>query len=257
MRALVTGGNRGIGREIAGQLIADHGFEVIVTARSAADAHAAAEELGARGEALDVSDDASVRALRERVDALDVLVNNAGVVLDDYGDTLRAADLAVIRRTLEINTFGALRMIAAFGDLLEASGHGRVVNLSSGMGALNGMGSGAPGYRLSKAGINVLTRIAANELSGVLVNSACPGWVQTDMGGSQAPRSVQEGADTPVWLAARPARRRPGGVSRAPRGGSPRCPTTGPQAGSSATARRSTGEGLTAPLLAKRGTVPF
>src|SRR3954451_19077725 len=204
MRALVTGGNRGIGREIARQLIEDHGFEVIVTARSADDARAAAEELGARGEALDVSDDGSVRGLRERVDALDVLVNNAGVVLDGYGTTLAEADLDTIRRTLEINTFGALRMIAAFGDLLAASGHGRIVNLSSGMGGLTDMGSGAPGYRLSKAGINVLTRIASNELSGVLVNSACPGWVQTDMGGSQAPRSVQEGADTPVWLATLP-----------------------------------------------------
>src|SRR3954452_3749426 len=200
MRALVTGGNRGIGREIARQLIADHGFEVIVTARSADDARDAAEELGARGEALDVSDDASVHALRERVDALDVLVNNAGVVLDDYGDTLRAAGLDVIRRTLEINTFGALRMIAAFGDLLEASGHGRIVNLSSGMGALNDMGSGAPGYRLSKAGLNVLTRIAAQELDGVLVNSACPGWVRTDMGTENAPRSVEEGGDTAAGL---------------------------------------------------------
>ena len=206
MRALVTGSNRGIGREIARQLIADHGFEVIVTARSADDARAAADELGpsARGEPLDVTDDSSVRALRDRVDALDVLVNNAGVVLDGYGTTLREADLDTIRRTLEINTFGALRMIAAFGDLLVASGHGRLVNVSSGMGALNDMGSGAPGYRLSKAGLNVLTRIASNELSGVLVNSACPGWVQTDMGGSQAPRSVPEGADTPVWLATLP-----------------------------------------------------
>src|SRR4051794_29251602 len=206
MRALVTGSNRGIGREVARQLIADHGFEVIVTARSADDARAAAADLGpsARGEALDVSDDASVRALRERVDGLDVLVNNAGVVLDGYGTTLREADVETMRRTLEINTFGALRMIAAFGDLLEASGHGRIVNVSSGMGGLTEMGSGAPGYRLSKAGLNVLTRIASNELPGVLVNSACPGWVRTDMGTESATRSVEEGADTPVWLATLP-----------------------------------------------------
>src|SRR4051794_30414051 len=99
MRALVTGSNRGIGREIARQLIADHGFEVIVTARRADEANAAAAELGPgpRGEPLDVADDASVRALRERVDGLDVLVNNAGVVLDDYGTTLPEADLDTIR----------------------------------------------------------------------------------------------------------------------------------------------------------------
>jgi NAD(P)-dependent dehydrogenase (short-subunit alcohol dehydrogenase family) len=205
-RALVTGANRGIGREICRQLTIDHGFEVILCGRDEGAAREAAAAIGGTvvPEVLDVADDASVRALRGRVDALDVLVNNAGVVLDGYGTRLADADLDTIRRTLEINTFGALRMIQAFGDLVAASPHGRIVNVSSGMGGLTEMGAGAPGYRLSKAGMNALTRIASNELDGVLVNSACPGWVKTDLGGASATVEVEDGADTPVWLATLP-----------------------------------------------------
>jgi NAD(P)-dependent dehydrogenase (short-subunit alcohol dehydrogenase family) len=207
--ALVTGANRGLGLEISRQL-ADRDITVLLTARSEHAAKRAAQSLWDEGldtvapRGLDVTSDASVQRLADLVKGefgvLDVLVNNAGVYLDGGGAALDA-DLEVVRRSLEVNTIGALRVTMGFAPLLRASEHARVVNVSSGMGALNGMGPGAPGYRLSKAGLNVVTRMAAAELPGAKVNSACPGYVATDMGGPSAPRSVAEGADTPVWLA--------------------------------------------------------
>ena len=212
--ALVTGANRGIGLEICRQL-ADLDHEVLLTARDEAAARRAAEALWEEGldtvhpRVLDVASDASVQRLRERVDAehgrLDVLVNNAGVGLDFHVPAL-AADVELIRRTMEVNTYGALRTAAAFAHLLRRSPSGRIVNVSSGMGGVAEMDGGSPGYRISKAGLNAVTRMLASELAedGVLVNSACPGYVQTDMGGPGAPRTVAEGADTPVWLATLP-----------------------------------------------------
>ena len=207
--ALVTGANRGLGLEISRQL-ADRDITVLLTARSEHAAKQAAHSLWDEGldtvapRALDVTSDASVRRLVDLVRAefgvLDVLVNNAGVLLDS-GKPALEADLDVVRRTLEINTLGALRVSMAFAPLLRKSEHARVVNVSSGMGSLNEMGAGAPGYRLSKAGLNAVTRMVAAELPEAKVNSASPGVVRTDMGGAGAPRSVADGADTPVWLA--------------------------------------------------------
>ena len=116
------------------------------------------------------------------------------------------ADLDVVRETLEINLFGAWRLCEAFVPLMQRNRYGRIVNVSSGMGALNDMSGGSPAYRVSKTSLNALTRILASELrgSGILVNSVCPGWVQTDMGGANASRTVEEGADTPVWAATLP-----------------------------------------------------
>jgi NAD(P)-dependent dehydrogenase (short-subunit alcohol dehydrogenase family) len=212
--ALVTGANRGIGLEICRQL-ADRDFEVILTARDEAKARAAAEELWAEGldtvhpRVLDVASDASVERLRERVEQefseLHALVNNAGVGLD-FNRSVLEPDFDAIRATLETNTLGALRVASAFLPLVERSGAGRIVNVSSGMGGVAEMGGGSPGYRISKAGLNAVTRMLAAELAGtgILVNSACPGFVQTDMGGPDAPKTVAEGADTPVWLATLP-----------------------------------------------------
>ncbi len=211
--ALVTGSSRGIGREIARQL-AERGDMVIVAARDerAAERVAgdlAAKRLDAMSAQLDVTDQASVDRLRARVEAdpgrLDVLVNNAGVT----GETrtgVADADLDEVRRTLETNLFGAWRVCQAFLPLLRRSGRGRIVNLSTGMGQLAQMGSGAPAYRVSKTALNALTRVLANEeaAAGVLVNALNPGWVRTDMGGPGATRSVEEGADTAVWLATLP-----------------------------------------------------
>ena len=187
---------------------------MIVTARDAAQAEAAAEELSAgggtvHGRRLDVTDGGSVdrlaRDVEDEFERLDVLVNNAGVAIDG-GQTGIAPDLAVVRDTLETNLFGAWRMTRAAIPLMRENRYGRIVNVSSGMGQLSDMGGGSPGYRVSKAGLNVLTRILAAELAGqnILVNAACPGWVRTDMGGPNARESVEDGADTPVWLATLP-----------------------------------------------------
>lgn len=210
---LVSGANRGLGREIARQL-AGGGDRVILGGRDEGTAEEAAAELGERGlEAaavqLDVADPGSVERAGARVESgfgrLDVLVNNAGVS-GDTGASAGDVDLDSVNETLETNLYGAWRLTQALLPLLRASGRGRIVNVSSGMGQLDEMGGGAPGYRLSKVGLNALTRILASEErdAGILVNSACPGWVRTDMGGPSARSSVEEGADTPVWLAKLP-----------------------------------------------------
>ena len=153
---------------------------------------------------VDVSDHACVVAARERFEAdpgrLDVLVNNAGVG-GSYTQGAADFDLDDAKRTLETNLFGAWRLAQAALPLLRASDDGRIVNVSSGAGQLDDMQGGYPAYRISKSGLNALTRILAAEERGVRSNALCPGWVRTDMGGSGASRSVAEGADTAVWLA--------------------------------------------------------
>jgi NAD(P)-dependent dehydrogenase (short-subunit alcohol dehydrogenase family) len=200
--ALVSGASRGIGAEIARQLAADHGFLVLAGARDPGDV----EELeNVRAVHLDVTDQASIDVLREEIVSdpgqLDVLVNNAGI----FGDPTGVADydLDQAHEVIETNVFGPWRLVQAFLPLLRDSDHPRIVNMSSGAGQLSDMDGGRAAYRVSKTGLNALTRaLAADESgSGVLVNAMCPGWVRTDMGGSSAPKSVEEGADTAVWLA--------------------------------------------------------
>ncbi len=195
--ALVSGANRGIGAEIARQLADDHGFLVLRGSR-----RPQGDE-----EQLDVSDELSVDALAARVaidpGRLDVLVNNAGTHGGSYNDSFEVSDIEEIKETLETNLFGAWRLTQAMLPLLRRSDHPRVVNVSSGAGQLGDMDGGIHPYRVSKTGMNVLTRTLAAD-GEVLVNSMCPGWVRTDMGGSNAPRSVAEGADTAVWLATLP-----------------------------------------------------
>jgi NAD(P)-dependent dehydrogenase (short-subunit alcohol dehydrogenase family) len=210
--ALVSGSNRGIGREVAREL-AELGHHVIVTARDAGSAAKAAEELADGGRLsiqaaqLDVTDPGSVKRLADRVRGeparLDVLVNNAGV-MGDMTANAATAPLDDAHNTMETNTFGTWRLTQALLPLLRRSPSPRIVNVSSGAGQLSDMNGGYPGYRLSKAALNALTRILSNEERGILVNSMCPGWVRTDMGGSSAPRSVEEGADTAIWLATLP-----------------------------------------------------
>ena len=207
MVALVSGGNRGIGLEICRQL-ADRGYTVILGSRDEEQGREAAEKLDGDVHArqLDVADEESVDRLAGSIEedfrSLDVLINNAGISNDD-GQGGVDADLDRVREALEANLFGAWRLCEVAIPLMRRNGYGRIVNVSSGLGALEDMGGGQPGYRLSKAGLNVLTRILSSELrgAGILVNSVCPGWVQTDMGGSNASRTVEEGADTPVWAA--------------------------------------------------------
>jgi NAD(P)-dependent dehydrogenase (short-subunit alcohol dehydrogenase family) len=212
--ALVSGSNRGIGREVARQL-AELGHHVIVTARDPAAAERGAEELSQGGrlsfqpEQLDVADPQSVERLRKRLLAepgrLDVLVNNAGV-MGEVATNVADAPLDDAHHTMETNLFGAWRLTQAMLPLLRRSAGARIVNVSSGAGQLSDMNGGYPGYRISKTALNALTRILSNEegRNGMLVNAMCPGWVRTDMGGSAAPRSVEEGADTAVWLATLP-----------------------------------------------------
>jgi NAD(P)-dependent dehydrogenase (short-subunit alcohol dehydrogenase family) len=206
-RVLVTGGNRGIGFAIAQGLLAQ-GYEVIITARSLNSAKQAAEKL--QGHVipieLDVSDDRSinqaVEALSQSIDRLDVLVNNAGVYPDQNVDVL-TIPRELLESAMNANTFGVIRMVQAFLPLLENSQDARVINISSGMGALDGLTTTAPSYCLSKLALNGATIMLAQSLSsrGIAVNSMCPGWVRTDMGGTSAPRSPEQGADTAIWLA--------------------------------------------------------
>ncbi len=220
--ALVTGANRGIGREVARQL-AERGHRVLLTARRLEAARRAAAELDPRGtrldpRQLDITDEASVQRLAKEVAAeygrLDILVNNAAINYDS-GARASTVDLAEVERTFQTNLFGAWRTVQAFLPLLRASSHGRIVNVSSGAGSLTEMGAGTPAYATSKAALNALTRILAAELrrDRILVNAICPGWVATDMGGWGG-RPVSEGAAGIVWAALLPDNGPTGGFFR-------------------------------------------
>jgi NAD(P)-dependent dehydrogenase (short-subunit alcohol dehydrogenase family) len=211
--AVVTGANRGIGCEICRQL-AKRGARVVLTARDEAKGRAATEELTGQGlevlfQPLDVNDEASVRALavylRDELHGVDILVNNAGVFLDQKRGGLDVP-MAVVRDTLETNLLGAWRLSQALIPQMRQHGYGRIVNVSSGLGAMSEMSGGYSAYRISKAALNALTRIFADELRGtnILVNAMCPGWVKTDMGGPNATVPVEKGADTAAWLATLP-----------------------------------------------------
>jgi NAD(P)-dependent dehydrogenase (short-subunit alcohol dehydrogenase family) len=215
--ALVSGASRGIGREIARQLAVDHGFAVLAGARDPEGAGQPDHE-AITWVQLDVAEQDSVDRLAERIGAdpgrLDALVNNAGI----YGGAEGASDtnLGTAHEVLETNLFGAWRLTQATLPLLRRSSQGRIANVSSGAGQLSEMQGGRAAYRISKAGLNALNRIlAADERgSGLLVNTMCPGWVRTDMGTSAAPRSVEQGADTAVWLATLPGDGPTGGFFR-------------------------------------------
>jgi NAD(P)-dependent dehydrogenase (short-subunit alcohol dehydrogenase family) len=213
--AIVTGGNRGIGHEIARQLMQSDLF-VVIGARDPAKCDIAVEALKAGGAnvagyPLDVNDTKSVRRFVEHVEkvhgAPGVLVNNAGVYPESTEAKVIDTPTSMWRETLETNLFGAVRTCREVVPFMKRLRYGRIVNISSGLGQLHQMGEGSPAYRVSKAALNALTRTLAAEVagSGILVNSMSPGWVRTDMGGEEAPRSVEEGADTAVWLALLPS----------------------------------------------------
>jgi len=207
---LVTGANKGIGYEVARQL-AGKGFQVFIGARNQSAGRKGADEI-AKGDRkatfleIDVADNASVtgaaREFAKAADQLDALVNNAGIIVDGDNAILEISD-ELLRKTLETNTLGALRVTRAFVPLLRKSKAPRVINVSSGGGQLtDGADGWSPAYCISKTALNGVTSQLATALPKFAVNSVCPGWVRTDMGGQGATRSVEEGADTVVWLAA-------------------------------------------------------
>ena len=203
---MVTGANRGIGREVARQL-AGHGFLVIAGSRDQDAGERAARQLDPAGRSviaqrLDVTDPATIQAVAdwtaESVGRADVLVNNAAVHYDTWQQAWNA-DLAVVREALDTNLLGAWQTTQAFLPLLRRSAHARVVNVSSEGGSLSGMTGGTPAYSVSKAALNALTRLLAGELRAdrILVNAVCPGWTDTDMG--QGGRPVADGAASVMW----------------------------------------------------------
>ena len=218
--AVVTGANRGLGLETARQL-AKRDIQVIVTSRNAGKGEMAMEKLSAEGldvlfQPLDVTLESSVAELGTFIHShcgrLDILVNNAGVFLDIHSteDTGNAsvfnASLETLTATLKTNLYGPLLLAQELAPLMKQQHYGRIVNVSSGMGQLSDMEGKSPAYRISKTALNALTRILAAETQGynILVNTVCPGWVRTDMGGSGAERTVEEGASGIVWAATLP-----------------------------------------------------
>jgi NAD(P)-dependent dehydrogenase (short-subunit alcohol dehydrogenase family) len=211
--ALVTGGNRGIGLELCRQL-GQQRIRVILGSRDLAKGVAAAAELKANDlqvepRQLDLASVQSIREcmnwIRRDIGRLDILINNAGIMLeDDDADPLE--ELEIVRDTMQTNVYGPLLLSRLAIPIMKTRRFGRIVNLSSGMGSLSEMGAGYIAYRMSKAGINVVTRVLAAETEGmgILVNSVDPGWVRTAMGGRGANRSLEKGAETPVWLATLP-----------------------------------------------------
>lgn len=198
--ALVTGANRGLGFEVARRL-AEHGFRVLAGARNP---QAVPSGHGLEAMPLDVDEEASIagaaRTVHDRHGRLDLLINNAGILLDDTGGILDL-DPDTFLRTMHTNALGPLRIAQAFAPLMGRGG--RIVNVSSGGGQLSSPGTWAPAYCISKTALNAVTIQLAEALKprGIAVNAVCPGWVRTDMGGASAPRSVGEGARSILWLA--------------------------------------------------------
>ena len=211
--AAVTGANRGIGLEVCRQL-AQRGYRVVLTGRDRDQGEAAARSLAQGGfevvyQMLDVADPKSIQLFKRTVETelggIDVLVNNAAIY-PDQGQSVLEVELHVFHETMETNFFGPLALCQAFIPGMQARGYGRVVNVSSGAGQISTMRDYTPSYNASKAALNALTRMVADAAKGanVLVNAVDPGWVRTQMGGPGAPRSVEKGAETIVWLATLP-----------------------------------------------------
>lgn len=213
MIGLVTGGNRGIGLEIVRQL-AQEGHTIILTCRDMQQGEEAAEKMRRAGldvvaHKLEVTSQDDIDYLQafleEKYGRLDILVNSAGIYPDE-GRRFLDIDLELVRYTLDVNTLAPYVLTKTFVPMMMAQNFGRIVNVSSGMGQLTYMGGGTGAYKLSKAALNAVTRITAGEVRryNIKINAMCPGWERTDMGGRGAPRSVEQGADTAVWLATLP-----------------------------------------------------
>ncbi len=212
--AVVTGGNRGIGLEICRQLAQQPDIKVILTSRDEEKGQVAVNQLKSEGLKaqlllLDITDPESIAAFITIVQGeygrFDILINNAGIFLDK-GQPGLSVDLNTVRRTIETNVYGALQLCQAAIPLMKKHNYGRIVNVSSKLSQLSEIGGSGLAYRTSKIALNGITAILAQEVAdtNILINTASPGWVRTEMGGDDAPRTVTEGADTMVWLALLP-----------------------------------------------------
>jgi NAD(P)-dependent dehydrogenase (short-subunit alcohol dehydrogenase family) len=206
--AIVTGANRGLGYAIATQL-AQRNIHVVAAARDLGQAAAVAKHIGGTSVRIDLDEPATITTavgeILDRHARIDILINNAGI--SDGDQLASAAEPAIVEHVWHVNVAGAWRCASAVIPSMRAHRYGRIVNISSRLGSLHHMNRATePAYRVSKAALNALTRVLAAELAntGILVNSASPGWVRTDLGGPNAPRDVNQGADTPVWLATLP-----------------------------------------------------
>ena len=211
--AVVTGANRGLGFETCRQL-GRLGYHVVPTSRDRAKGLAATDLLIREGvtathHQLDVTDATQIARLAEflatRFGRADVLINNAAIYLDE-GRSVLKADLDSFRKTMATNVYGPLALSQAVVPLMRRRRYGRIVNVSSGSGQLASMRDDTPAYAVSKAALNAVTLLLADAVgrANILVNSVCPVWVRTDMGGPHAPRTVEAGASTIVWLATLP-----------------------------------------------------
>jgi len=211
--ALVTGANRGIGNEICRQL-ANKDIFVILTARDLKKGEAATKKIDSSGTRivfyqLDVANVESIEQIKtfveEKFGKLDILINNAAIYIDG-SSSATSVNPDIVRQSFETNVMGPLMLCQAFIPLMRKNRFGRIVNISSGMGAFSSLGGGYAGYRISKTALNAMTKILAAEVAGknISINSMCPGWVRTDMGGIAASRNVEKGAETAIWLALQP-----------------------------------------------------
>jgi NAD(P)-dependent dehydrogenase (short-subunit alcohol dehydrogenase family) len=203
--AIVTGSNKGIGKEIVKQLI-EQGFSVIATGRNLDKVKELTNSIGQNAipfevdVAINSSCENFARYLKSKFEKIDVLINNAGII---GKSSISNFNMEEIENVMNTNFFGALRLTKAVLPLLKKSDNARIINISSGMGELSGMNGSSAAYRLSKWALNGFTIMLAEDLkiNNIKVNAICPGWCRTDMGGIEAPRNAAKGAETAVWLA--------------------------------------------------------
>ena len=199
----ITGGNRGIGKGLVEQFSKNH--NVIFTVRNKNQGRMIVDSFehdNADYVIMDVGENESVqngvKNLKSKISSVDILINNAGILIPGLKHKINAidTDLESIMETFNINTVGVLRVCKAITPFMQPGS--RIINISSGMGQLEGMGTGSLAYRLSKTALNAMTIVLSQELMGkkIKVNSICPGWVKTDMGGYDAALTVQESAES-------------------------------------------------------------
>lgn len=221
--ALITGAYRGLGFECA-KLLAAKKYDIVLTARKKSEMENAVQEIkktggSAQGILMDVTDEASIRsaaaAFSKISDHLDLLINNAAIFPDKNPSPLELSG-EVFLQTLKTNTLGPIWVIQSFYPFLKKSTEARVINVSSGLGSLEEMESYAPAYSISKTALNAVTQQFAMhfEKDGISVNSVCPGWCRTQMGGKEAPRSPEEGAKSILWLTLEAPQKLTGGFYR-------------------------------------------